>query len=396
MTGQNNTNDPSCSEENLATDSPVLAGEMTGAELNEAREYGRKGLRLSLLDRSVDLVYLGLAAFLLAVPLNNWFMGCPFLNQYATVRLIILFTVIFGLHTIVSFPISIASGHFLEHRYGLSNQSIGRWFWSYTKRMVLGWAFSAALFTGLFWLIWLVGGYWWLVAAGAFFVVSVILGQLMPVLILPLFYKVEKLDDPDLAERFDKLVEGTGLAIEGTYRINLSKETVKANAMLAGLGSTRRVLLGDTLLKICSHEETEVIFAHEVGHHVFRHIRKMILTGLIASLLGFWICNWALGLWVGQPLDYANLPVYCLPLLMFVLTVFAQLLEPIQNTLSRHYERQSDQYALDRTQNPEAYISAFEKLARLNKSDPDPHPLEVFLFHNHPPIKQRVWVAKKP
>ena len=116
---------------------------------------------------------------------------------------------------------------------------------------------------------------------GTFFLVSVALGQLLPVLILPLFYKIERLDQPELAARIARLAEGTGLSIEGVYRMALSDETVKANAMLAGLGRTRRVLLGDTLLDAFSADEIEVILAHEIGHHVFGHIRKMIVGGAL-------------------------------------------------------------------------------------------------------------------
>ncbi len=129
-------------------------------------------------------------------------------------------------------------------------------------------AFSLVLVLGLYWLIWLTGRWWWLAAAGAFFVVSIVLGQLAPVLILPLFYQIEKLDAPELTDRIARLAAGTGLSIEGVYRMDLSEETVKANAMLAGLGRTRRVLLGDTLLNGFSPDEIEVIFAHEIGHHV--------------------------------------------------------------------------------------------------------------------------------
>ena len=89
---------------------------------------------------------------------------------------------------------------------------------------------------GLYWLIWTTGGWWWLAAAAAFFVVTIVLGQLAPVVILPLFYKIEKLDAPELADRIARLAAGTGLSIEGVYRMDLSAETVKANAMLAGPG----------------------------------------------------------------------------------------------------------------------------------------------------------------
>jgi STE24 endopeptidase len=93
--------------------------------------------------------------------------------------------------------------------------------------------------------------------------------------------------------------------------------------------------------------------------------------------------------------DYAALPVYAVPFLMLVLTAFAMLLEPLANAVSRRYERQSDRYALQRAGLKEAYVSAFRKLARLNKDDPDPHPLEVFLFHSHPPIAQRLAMAEE-
>ena len=159
----------------------------------------------------------------------------------------------------------------------------------------------------LYWVIWLAGPWWWLAAAAVFFVVSVILGQLLPVLVLPLFYKIERLDNAELAERMARLAAGTGLSIEGVYRMGLSEETVKANAMLAGLGRTRRVLMGDTLLDQFTSDEIEVIFAHEIGHHVFRHIRKMIVAGVLYSLLGFWICDRVLAWWVqmqyGAPVD---------------------------------------------------------------------------------------------
>ena len=170
------------------------------------------------------------------------------------------------------------------------------------------------------------------------------LGQLAPVLILPLFYRIEKLDAPELADRIARLAAGTGLSIEGVYRMDLSAETVKANAMLTGLGRTRRVLLGDTLLGGFQPEEIEVIFAHEIGHHVYHHIRKMILAGLIYSTAGLWVCDRLLADWVardGGAVDYARLPVATLPLLLLILTVFGMLLEPLQNAVSRRFERQA-------------------------------------------------------
>ena len=371
---------------------------MTAGQLDEAREYGRKGLACDLLDRGIDIAYLSVMAFVFARPIDAWLNTFPVLGSIWTLRLAIMFLIVIGLHIAVSFPLSFYSGHILEHRFGLSNQTLRGWLERYLKRNALAIAFGLAMFIGLYWVIWLTGPYWWLVAAGAFFAVSILLGQLAPVLIMPLFYKIERLDMPELNDRLARLSEGTGLSIEGVYRMGLSEETSKANAMLAGMGRTRRVLLGDTVINNFSLDEIEVIFAHEIGHHVFHHIRKMILAGLIYSAVWFWVCDLILRAWVSHGegrFDYAQLPIYTLPLVMLIITVLSNLVEPLQNAISRHYERQCDQYALDQTGLDEAFISAFEKLAKLNKDDPHPPRLEVLLFHGHPPIGERLAMAKR-
>lgn len=369
---------------------------MTHAELAEAKSYGRLELSCALADKAIDVTYMSVAAFLLAHPIDAWLQTYPLLATCWTLRLAALFLVIFALHLVVSFPLSLYSGHIMEHQFKLSTQTFGRWFWQYTKRNAVAIALLLPVIVGLYWLIWTTHGLWWLTAAVAFFVVSIVLGQLAPVLILPLFYRIEKLNQPELTDRIARLAKGTGLSIEGVYRMDLSNETVKANAMLAGLGHTRRVLLGDTLLDGFTPDEIEVIFAHEIGHHVFHHIRKMILAGILYSALGFWLCDRLLAAWIvhhGEPLDYGRLPTDMLPMLLLILTVFSMLLQPLQNFVSRRYERQSDRYALEQTGLKNAYLSAFRKLARLNKDDPHPHWLDVVLFHSHPPIHERLATA---
>jgi STE24 endopeptidase len=290
---------------------------------------------------------------------------------------------------LVSLPLSFLDGYVVEHQFGLSNQTLRRWIRNWLLRNLLALLLGGAMFAGLYWIMWNTGTYWWLIAAAAFFLVSVILGQLAPVLFLPLFYKIERIENSELTERMQRLSEGTDLTIEGVYRLGLSADTSKANAMLAGLGRTRRVLMGDTLLDKFSPDEIEVIFAHEIGHHVHRHIPKMITAGVVFSLLGFWLCDRLIVWWAGVP-TAADAPVNTLPLVMFALTAFQLVLRPLQNIISRHYERQCDRYALRRTGLGDAYRTAFQKLAQLNKSDPDPSPVEVFLLHSHPPIKERL------
>ncbi|HEX3599480.1 MAG TPA: M48 family metalloprotease, partial [Lacipirellulaceae bacterium] len=262
--------------------------------------------------------------------------------------------------------------------------------WSLSNVLTI--ALGIVLNVGLFWIIWHTGVYWWLIAAVAFFVVSIVLGQLAPVLIVPLFYKIEPIENAELDARLKTLAQGTGIKIEGVYRLGLSADTQKANAMLAGLGRTRRVLMGDTLLEKFTPDEIDVIFAHELGHHVHKHIPKMIATGVVVSLAGFYLIDRVLVWWAGIP-TAAAAPVASLPLVMFTLTAFSLVLSPLQNAISRFYERQCDRYALVHTNNPMAYRSAFWKLARLNKADTEPHRLEVILLHSHPPISERLTMA---
>ncbi|HEY4231810.1 MAG TPA: M48 family metalloprotease, partial [Lacipirellulaceae bacterium] len=278
-----------------AADSTVVdqaVGGLSPEERKEAHRYGTTSLVCTLADLAIDVVFLGVMAFLLAGPIDAWLADFSSLSApLSMLRLLALFAVITLLHICVSLPLSFYSGYIVEHQFALSNQSLGRWVTNWLKRTGLAILFGGAMFAGLYWLIWHTGQYWWLIAAAVFFVVSVVLGQLAPVLLVPLFYKVERLDNPTLADRMKHLAEGTGLTIEGVYRLGLSADTKKANAALAGLGRTRRVLMGDTLLEEFTPDEIEVIFAHEIGHHVYRHITKMIATGVVTSLVGFWLCD---------------------------------------------------------------------------------------------------------
>jgi Zn-dependent protease with chaperone function/ubiquinone/menaquinone biosynthesis C-methylase UbiE len=369
---------------------------MTAEQLAEARRYGQLDLYCDLADRAIDVGYLATMAFWAAMPLDRWLGGYALLADHATLRIAAMFLVVICGHIVVSLPLSFFSGFVLEHRFGMSNARLGGWAWRYAKRNLLAIGFGMLMFMGLYWIIWSTGGWWWLVAAVGFFLVSVILGQLAPVLILPMFYKIERLENEELSSRLARLADGTGLSIEGVYRMDMSAETSKANAMLAGLGRTRRVLLGDTVLEKFTPEEIEVIFGHEIGHHVHQHIRKMIITGGLYCAAGFWACDWLIRtqLAAHDPTwTYADLPAWTLPLLMLAITLFSMLLEPLQNIISRRYERQCDRYAIESTGLRDAYRSAFRKLAKLNKEDPHPHPVAVFLLHSHPPVAERLAMA---
>jgi STE24 endopeptidase len=221
------------------------------------------------------------------------------------------------------------------------------------------------------------------------------MAKLAPVLIFPLFYKSVPIDKEDIKEGLLSLAEGTDINIEGVYKINLSKNTKKANAALAGLGSTRRVLLSDTLMDSFSLAEIRSVFAHELGHHVYHHIRKMLIIGSISGFLGFALCHYVLTKMVAI-LGYQHIhDIAAFPILCLVLGAFGFILMPIQNAYSRRMEMACDRYAIKRTNDPEAFISAMDKLAEQNLADRNPNRLMEILFYDHPPISKRIEMARK-
>jgi STE24 endopeptidase len=378
----------------MATDNPTASPVDLQPTSPEVKQYERSKLIASILALVLSLGAVGVAALFLGPLVDGTVRSVTGDNRWLRLPVLGLVYAV-GLE-LLTLPFSFWSGFVLEHRYGLSRQSLGAWIWRQLKENLVGGLIGVILLYGLFAFLWFSGNWWWLWATAGWLAVSLILGQLFPVLILPLFYRVTPLDDPELRQRLERVAEGTGLTVEGVYRFNLSSETRKATAALAGLGRTRRVLLGDTLLQEFTPEEIEVVFAHEVGHHVHRHLIKIIVPGILAALAGFWLVDVILN-WAAPRLGYGsfNDPA-ALPLILLVLGLLSLLLSPLQNGLSRHFERQSDRYALQRTGLTQAYRSAFIKLAQVNKSDPDPHPLVVWLFHDHPPIKQRLAMGEGP
>jgi len=222
----------------------------------------------------------------------------------------------------------------------------------------------------------------------------VLLAQLAPVVLFPIFYKFEPLDNEDLRRRLVILSERAGTRVRGVYRWKLSEKSKKANAALTGLGATRRIILADTLLDNYTPEEIEAVLAHELGHHVHRHILKSIFVQAGITFFGFWAANWVLHYSVDQHMfeelsDFANLP-----LLALVSVVLSFLLMPALNAFSRFNERQADRYAFESIASVRPFISSMNKLAEQNLAERKPSKWVEFFFHSHPAISRRLAAAE--
>ena len=286
-------------------------------------------------------------------------------------------------------------GFRLERGFKLSNQRFRSWAWDEVKGFLVGMVLATVVVELLYYTIREWPQHWWMLAWVLFMGLFVLLAQLAPVLLFPIFYKFEPLDNEDLRRRLVVLSERAGTRVRGVYRWKLSEKSKKANAALTGLGATRRIILADTLLDNYSPDEIEAVLAHELGHHVHRHILKSIFVQAAITFVGFWAANWALHFAIERHLfdfdglhDFANLP-----LLALVSVVLSFLLMPALNAYSRYNERQADRYAFESIASLEPFISSMNKLAEQNLAERTPSKWVEWYFHSHPSVSKRLAAA---
>jgi STE24 endopeptidase len=292
-------------------------------------------------------------------------------------------------------PLNWYAGFHLEHRFGLSTQSTAAWLVDQLKSWALGLVLGLVGLEALYACLRTAGPSWWLWAGAVFFVFGILLSTLFPVVILPLFFKLEPLDNPSLRTKLEAQARAVGVRLIGVYRMAMSQKTRKANAAFAGLGRTRRIILGDTLLDHFAEDEIEVVMAHEMAHYKNRDIARMIAWGAVSTFAGFWLCE--LGYRAGlQHLGLTNrADLAAFPLLALVLFLFGLVTMPLNNAFSRWRERKADLGALELTGNRDGFIRAMRKLADQNLSDTSPHPAIEFLLHSHPSISRRIAFAEQ-
>jgi STE24 endopeptidase len=358
-----------------------------------ARRYAALRRRLFLLDLGISgLLTLAWVVLGWSVALRDW-LSARTDNPWLVV---LGFGAVFFLSLqAAGLPLSFAAGYLLPHRFGQSTQSLAGWIKDQLLELVIAAALGVPLLLGLYWALRATGDAWWLWAAGGYLLVTVALAGIGPVVLMPLFNRYLPLreDQAELGERLRRLAERAGTRVSGVYRFDMSRRTRAANAALAGLGNTRRIILGDTLLDAFTADEVETVIAHELGHHVHRDIpTRLALSGvLMTAALGLTaaVLRWgSRSLGLAEPADVAGLP-----LLALCLGALGLLTLPLNNAYSRWRERRADEFALTATGKPQAFANAMTRLANQNLAEADPSPWVVALFYTHPPIQDRVAYA---
>ena len=374
-----------------ATD-PSLGDDFSDAQIERHRIYRRStyaGFALGLLVEIVTLVVLARG------PLGRLVDATEGWRGGLAVRAAAIGIVISAVTTVAALPLSFVRGYVINKAWGLSTQNVAGWALDLIKGLGIGSVVAAAATIAFFVVVRWQPRTWWLWGWAAFTLLTAMLVWLYPVVVAPLFNRFTPLEDRALTERITSVAGEAGVDVDEVLVADASRRTTSENAYVAGFGGTKQVVVYDTLLEAGGDDETLFVVAHELGHQKENHVVKGVAVSSLGLLVGFvllkllagWKPLWS---WAGAE-GIADLRA--IPLLLLFATILGALTLPVQNTISRSFEKRADEIAFDLTGDPEVAIRSFRRLALANLADLRPPRLAVLLLFTHPPIPERIELA---
>jgi STE24 endopeptidase len=356
-----------------------------------ARRYRSDNRKVGILSLVVAAIFL---LILLQFDISREFV--EFSSQYVASRILLIliyFSALYIVYSLLTLPFAYVEGYSIEHKYGFSTQNRRDWFLDWLKSLVVTYVIGLIVFELIYLIMPVAPTLWWLWLSLIMVGFSVVLANLFPVVILPLFYKSTPLDDDELKERITGLCDKAHIRIRGIFSINLSSKTTKANAAVTGLGNTKRILVGDTLIAKYTTGETISALAHEIVHYREHHTWWLVLWQSMITIIMFYLFHRIQPFvysWFGfeQAADIAAFPLFAL-----VFAVLSYLFRPLSSALSRYYERKADKGALALTADPDAFINLIAKLCNEQLSIAYPNPLVEWYKYSHPSPGRRIAFA---
>ncbi len=358
-----------------------------------ARRYRSDNRRVGILSLVIAAVFL---LILLQFDISKWFVQVT--GHYVESRMLLIltyFSALYIVYSLLTLPFAYIEGYSIEHKYGFSTQNRRAWFGDWLKSLLVTYIIGLIVFEMIYLLIPVAPSLWWFWLSLIMVGFSVVLANLFPVVILPLFYKSTPLDDDELKENVTSLCDKARIKIRGIFSINLSSKTTKANAAVTGLGNTKRILLGDTLLAKYTTDETLSALAHEIVHYREHHTWWLILWQSMITIIMFYL------FYRVQPFVYSwfgfeeAADIAAFPLFALLFAALSYLFRPLGSVLSRYYERRADRGALALTANPDAFISLIARLCNEQLSVAYPNPVVEWYKYTHPSPGRRIAFAGK-
>jgi STE24 endopeptidase len=359
---------------------------------DRSQKYETTKIKLSLIQFILELFFL----FIFYISNFSLYLEIVVKNISSNTFLYRLYyvSIFMILNKLIFLPLNFYTSYTLEHTYNLSKESKLQYFKKIFKSFFLSLIMFIILIEVFYFSIDWLNQNWWLFVWIFWILFNVLVAYIFPILIVPMFYNIETVENQDLESEIELLCKKTGFVVKKIKKINLSKETVKANAALTGFGNSKTILLGDTLLKNFTTSEITTVVAHELGHLKKKHILKLLLLSAFFSLFILKFSNLLLN-FLFLKLNISMGSIHVLPLLLIYLTVISFILLPLQNLYSRKLEYEADSFAIQITKDKESFVSALNKLADLNLANKTPHPLIEAIFYSHPSIFKRIKAIKE-
>ena len=355
----------------------------------KAKTYENEKRKIGIIGSVLSLVFILLFYF---SGLSNYLANINLSFIYVFLIYITIFQI---LSTMVGLPIGYYSSYIHEHKWEFSNYTNKTWFIDQLKSFTIGLILLPILLGLFFWVLWRFPETWWLVAATVTTLVSIVFVTLFPVVILPIFNKYDPIEDEKLTDQLSEILHKAGLNPSGFFRQDMSRQTKKENAFLAGMGKTRRVVIADNLLEHMSLSEIKSVIAHEVGHYRYSHLPKNIVIGTIQQLIIFYLLNIIMKILYPEFLTSNTNNLSLFPMFSLIMSLLSSLLfGPINNMISRYFERQADITSLELYPNKESFQKAMAGLANRNLSNAYPEWWVKLLYYSHPPIGERLSFAE--
>ena len=365
-------------------------GVIDGPLLARTSDYTQANSRIGLVEALFGSLLLAL--FLFAGPLAWYDRWITSLADSFIVQGVLFALGLMLFQTLLDVPFSLYRTFVLEERFQFNTSTPRLWLTDLLKSLGIGSLLLALLVAGALALVQASPNGWWLWVWAFFAVITVLLMYLSPVLIEPLFFKFQPLQNEQLAQRVKAVMAEAGLQVERVQQVDASRRSKHSNAYFTGIGRVKRIVLFDTLLEQMDDDEIIGVLAHEAGHWKLGHIWKRLLTMELASLVTCWLA-WQLLAWGGLPglfgLEHVSFTGQVL-LLGFLASLAGFPLTPISSALSRRHEWQADRFAVDLTGRAEPLARALAKLCKENLSNLHPHPLYAWFYYSHPPVVSRV------
>lgn len=358
-------------------------------EYKKSQKYGKINSKFSLLTSTFQL---GLVLMLLFWGGFAWIDNLAYsITENKILAAILFFGILFLAADILSTPFSVYSTFVIEEKFGFNKTTVKTFIFDKLKGWLLAVIFGGGILCLIVWFYYQTTTLFWLYAWGALSAFSIFMAMFYSNLIVPLFNKQTPLEEGELRNAIQQFSDKAGFKLDNVFVIDGSKRSSKANAYFTGLGSKKRIVLYDTLIKDLEIDEIVAVLAHEIGHYKLKHT----LTSMILSIIQTGAIFYILSLFIGSPeLSKAlgsNQPTFELGLIAFgiLFSPISTILGLAMNVFSRKNEYQADNFAAKYGQK-EHLISSLKKLSVKNLTNLTPHPAYVFVNYSHPTLYQRI------